>query len=63
MQLNVFGSGGRRRRLGRTIHDEEYLVLGLTSDNMELRLIRDDLEIGLSRDDFKDLEMDEKSGD
>lgn len=45
----VFGSGGGRERLGRTICNKEDLVLGLTSNNL------DDMEIGLSRDDFEDL--------
>lgn len=42
-ELDGFGSGGVRQRLGRTIFDEGDLVLGLTRDDL------DDLEI--SRDD------------
>lgn len=58
-ELDGFGSGRGRGRLGATINNEDLklgikdLLLGLTSDN---------LEIVLSRDDFDIMEWDGTSG-
>lgn len=41
-----FGSGKRKGRLGKTIHDEGDLVLGLISDDL------DDLKQGFFSDDL-----------